>query len=303
MMKLQQLKQIWTLAAGLLLLGASSGYAAMHYAYENFDTGLGKWTTVTTYNHVEGFDIGYSGTGYASGNPGEVGGTWAYINKKGSGATAPKMAHIVDKVSYLPSAGGALVSLNMPLHATGMMRLNDGVSPYPADCVVLVGFFKEGIVTGTTYRDALAENISLKIVPPAYNSQMWRFQWCGPDTSTSPIKTTVPDTSWNATPLRFDFTWTPSGLGNGSGTVSGFIQKPGDGILVLPPWTLGAKTRRNFDSFGIWAQSSNGTDITHTNTEWFDSMQYTVAPEPSAAWLTPLGGGLLLLIRRMLRRK
>ena len=124
-------------------------------------------------------------------------------------------------------------------------------------------------------------------------------------------RASVPDNTWSDTPLDFKFTWTPSGLGNGSGRVSGYVQKVSDGSKVtIPYWDIDPSTWPsygqqwyNFDSFGIWADSSSGTDSTRTHIEYFDNVKYTVVPEPSAAWLWPLGGGLLLLTRRMLRRK
>ena len=280
-----QASAVAVVATTLLLLGASSGYA--DFAYETFDTGLGTWTTESSYNHIEGFDIGWSSTGNASGVGGEVGGTFAKIDKKGSGPTAPKMAHILDTNSF---AGGKMVSLNMPLSASGRMILYDSGT---ADCTVYVGFFKNGPLTlppgYPTVYDAGSERLILRITGPQ-SSNRWRFNFGGPDTTQGPTRVTVPDSTWSDTPLDFNFTWTPSGLNNGSGTVSGYVQKAGGGeVLTVPSWAIGpnlwnpvyGQNLYNFDSFGIWADSSNETDITRTHVEWFDNLQYTVLPAPA----------------------
>ena len=295
------------MAASAWLVGASSGYA--NFTYETFDTGLGTWTTESPYNHIEGFDIGWSSTGNASGVGGEVGGTWARIDKKDGNVTAPRMAHILDTASF---AGGNQVSLNMPLSASGRMILYDSGT---ADCTVYVGFYNSGILSyippgyPTNFSDAGSERLILRITGPASGS-LWRFNFGGPNTTQSPTRVTVPDSTWSDTPLDFSFTWTPSGLNDGSGTVSGYVQKAGGGAKIdVPTWTIVAGAPQyasllhNFDSFGIWADSSASTDLTRTHVEWFDNMKYTVVPEPSAALLLPFAAGLFLLARRKFRRE
>jgi hypothetical protein len=270
-------------AATLLLLGLSSGYA-LGQRTETFTGGFGSWTT--TYGLTDsGFNLGWANTANAGGAPGEIGGLIVQTN---STASPPNlgMPHILDTVSF---AGGNTLTLNSPLSASGQMYLSD---PGTANMNVFIGYFNSA--------DPTAQRLAIRFDSPGTHtpSPIWRVRMGGPNATGT--RTSVPDGTWNATPLSFDFTWTPSGLNDGSGTLAGEL-KNGATVFTVTPQSVAANSVV-LNSFGMWVDSAGSTVPANVQTEWFDNITYTIVPEPSAALLWPLAGGFLLLARRNLRR-
>lgn len=267
-------------ATTLLLLGAPSGYALVQIG-ETFTGGLGYWTTTSPANT----DAGNNWIWSSSGGPfsGAIGGTLVRTNVPTS-PTAFGMPRFLDTVSF---AGGNTMNLNMALSVSGQMYLND---PGTADTGIYVGYFNSAAPD--------VQRLALKIDGPNPRPQ-WRVRFAG--NASTGTRTALPDATWNAALLDFAFNFVPDGGGLGAGTVSGYV-KNGAATWTVTTFGIAANTSF-FDAFGIWADSSSSTDVLRTQTGWFDNIQYTVVPEPSAALLLPLGAGLLLLTQRTLRRK
>ncbi len=260
------------LATAVLLLGLSSGYAATQLT-ETFTGGFGNWTLQSGLTD-NGFNLGWANSANAGGAAGEIGGLVVLYN----GGDAFGMPRILDPL------GASALNLNSPLSVSGQMYLDGVTSP---NMNVHIGYYNTA--------DPGNQNLMLRMVSPT--SDRWRFQFRGNGANGSRV--TVPDTTWDATPLGFSFTWTPSGLNNGAGTIAGQVTK-GATVLTVTSFAAPANTAV-FDAFGLWIDSGGSTDITRTQIEWFDNITYTV-PEPSAASLCILAGALSLLARRKLRR-
>ena len=264
------------LATTLLLLGLSSGYALSQWT-ETFTGGFGSWTT--QYGLTDnGFNLGWANTANAGGGLGEIGGSIAQYTSTATPSPLG-MPRILDPL------GGGTLNLNSPLSVSGRMWLQEVV--VNPNMNVHMGYYN--------LADPSNQNLMLRIVA-ASSTKRWRFQFRGNGSSGSRV--TAPDTTWDSTPLGFSFTWAPSGLNDGAGTISGQLTKGAD-VLTVTSYNVAANTSV-FDSFGLWVDSGNGT-LADVERMWFDDLVYTV-PEPSAALLLPLGAGLLLLARRNLRR-
>jgi hypothetical protein len=266
-------------SATLLLAGASSGYA--NSAYETFDSGLGNFTTTYGNNNL-GFDLGWWNTGNASGFPGEMGGMFNRTNSGGQSVDSPYMPRILDTASY---TSGGVLDTTMSISASGKMYL---MNPGSANADINLGFFNSSIA------DPNSQRLVLRINAPSGGD--WRFRVAA-DSSGSRI--TVPGSE--AIPLDFSFTFTPSGLLDGSGSIAGSIFD-GTTTYPLPAYAVTANSW-TFDSFGVWTDSSGSPDLTQYEYAYFDNLQYTVVPEPSVALLLPFGAGLLVLARNKFRRR
>lgn len=266
-------------SAAVLLLAANSSRA--NQTLNTFDTGLGSWST-TALTSTPGFNLGWSNTGLASGTGGEVGGLISRLNSttSPSGLGTPR---ILDTVSF---AGGNTLSLNSALSVSGKLYLQD----ISAASDLNFGYFN--------IADSSNQRAVLRIISPATaGSGIWRFRFgLGGSSGT---RVNAPDATWNQASLDFNFLWTPSGLNDGSGTLSGSVAN-GASILSIPSQALGANTAV-FDSFGLWVDSAGTTDSTKTQYTYFDNVQYTVVPEPTALSLFGLFGGLA--ISRIISRK
>jgi len=248
-------------------------------AHETFDTGLGSFTT--TYGLTDnGFNMGWWNTGNASGFPGEIGGLVQRYSAPVS-PSPPVMPRILDTQSYL----GAPLNTLMTFGASGRMYFNN---PGSAGADLNLGFWNY------ENPDPGSERIVLRIHSPGGGG--WRFR--PGDGQGSGSRITVPGSE--SVMMSFSFTFTPSGLNDGSGTISGSIFN-GSTVFPLNSYNVAANSY-SLDCFGIWADSAGSTDPLQYQNMYFDSFTYTVVPEPSAALLLPLGAGLFLLAQRKLRR-
>ncbi len=247
-----------------LLFAATSGRADT--ALSTFDTGLGSWNT-TALTTAPGFNLGWSSTSFAGGSSGEVGGLISRTNSPTGALGTPR---ILDTLSF---AGGNTLTLNSALSVSGKIYLQD----ISAASDLNFGYFSA--------TDPGNQRAVLRFISPATaGSGIWRFRFgLG---SSSGTRVNAPDSTWNATSLDFSLNWTPSGLNDGSGTLSGSVAN-GSSILTIPSQSLGANTAV-FDSFGLWVDSAGVTDLTKTQYTYFDNVQYTVVPEPTTLSLGAL---------------
>jgi len=265
------------LAVAGALLAAPLAQAGVQVV-NTFDNGLGTWST-TVLNHDNGYDLDWSNTSHAGGDPGEVGGLVIRFHSDTS-PSALGMPRILDTINFR----GQPVDLNMPLSVSGLLYAQD----ISANTTVHMGYYNVGAPSD--------QRLILRVVDPSDSGTgLWRFRFAA---GGSGSKVTVPDNSWDSTPLRFSFQWTPSGLGDGSGTVSGQVQKVSGGDpLVIPSVSLGANTFA-FNAFGLWIDSSGSTKPDRQQIVFFDNVEYTIVPEPSTFLLGAMGTGLLFLLRR-----
>jgi hypothetical protein len=256
-------------AAGALL--ATSAARAQVDVSESFDTDLGAFDTVFG-TQADGFDVGWSDTAFAGGAPGELGGTFVRLNSQFGDLSMPR---VLDTESF-----AAPIDLNQPFEASGSMFLDDVSDSAALD--VNLGFFRENNPTG--------ERIVIRIQPNGGNE--WRFRM-GVNTS-SGTRLDAP-LAFDSVPLTWSFAWTPSGLGNGTGTAVGAVS---DGVttLELPTPSAFANTAQ-LDAFGVWANSANTTDPARVQRMFFDDFVYHV-PEPGPAGLGAVAVGMALVLRR-----
>lgn len=261
-------------SAVLLLLTSSRSQA--NQTLNTFDSGLNTWTT-TALTTAPGFNLGWSSTGFASGTGGEVGGLISRTNSPTGASGTPR---ILDTISF---AGGNTLSLNSALSVSGKLYLQD----ISAASDLNFGYFST--------IDPSNQRAVLRIISPATaGSGIWRFRFGLGNSSGTRVN--APDATWNQALLDFNFLWTPTGLNDGSGTLSGSVAN-GASILTIPSQALGANAAV-FDSFGLWVDSAGVTDFTKTQYTYFDNVQYTVVPEPSIAAVTGCGLVVLFLIKR-----
>jgi len=264
-------------SATLFVVGTWSVNA--NYALETFNSGLGNFTT--TYGLTDnGFNMGWFNTGNASGVPGEIGGLVQRYNWPSS-PTAPNMPRILDTQSFATQPLNTLMTIS----ASGKMYLNN---PGSAGTDLNLGFWNY------SNPDPGAERIVLRIHSPSGGG--WRFRPADGVGSGSRV-TVVPSES---IPLDFSFTFTPSGLLNGSGTITGWIYN-GSTTTPLVSYNVGANSY-SLNSFGIWVDSAGSTDPLQYQNMYFDNLTYTVVPEPSSVLFLSLGAGLLLVARNKFRR-
>lgn len=259
-------------AAGALL--ATSPARAQVDVSESFDTDLGAFDTVFG-TQADGFDVGWSDTSNAGGTPGELGGTFVRVNSQFGDLSMPR---VLDTASF-----AAPIDLNQPFEASGSMVLDDVSDNAGLD--VNLGFFRENNPTG--------ERIVIRIQPNGGNE--WRFRM-GVNTS-SGTRLDAP-LVFDSVPLTWSFAWTPSGLGNGTGTAVGTVS---DGVttLDLPTPSVFANTAQ-LDAFGVWANSANTTDLARTQRMFFDDFVYHV-PEPDPAGLGAVAIAVAFALRRRSR--
>jgi len=255
-----------------------SSRAADINVFNDFATGLGTWNT-TALLQDNGFNLGYQTTGWTGGDPGYIGGLGIRTN---SPVGASGMPRILDTQSFI----GQPVDLrNTTFSASGKMFLEDLNSSGDLN----LGFFNTANPGG--------ERLVLRIHSPS-NPGQWRFRFG--DGNGSGTRVTVPDNTWNAATLDFSFTFTPSGVNDGAGLLTGTVSLGATDLNLVPrsvsanAWTI--------DSFGVWWDSASSVDELAQQNTFFDDMTFTVIPEPSVAMLLPLGAGILLLVRRKLLR-
>jgi hypothetical protein len=256
---------------GLVWLGWASSASAQS-AVETFDADLGGWST-TFGNHENGFDFDWSDTANAGGSAGEVGGLFVRTNQPTGDLSMPR---ILDTASF-----AAPLTLNQPLSASGMMYLDDVSDTAGLD--VHIGYFNEN--------NPMNERLIIRISPNSGN--VWRFRTAA---NTGQGTRVDAGTQFDSVPLEFHLDWVPSGLDNGTGTLTGSVS---DGVttLVLDSPFVGANTA-TLDSFGVWANSASSTNPSQQQRMFFDDVTYTV-PEPSSMSLGMVALGSVLLLGRV----
>ncbi len=272
-----------TVSSTLMLVSFS---ARANYNFETFNTDLAGWTYTNPGGATNGSTLGWNNSANSGGAAGEIGGTLARVNVPTS-PTALGMPRILD-TSTSRLLG---LTLNTAISVSGKMYLGD---PGTADTGIYIGYFN------TAAPDV--QRLALRIDGPSAHPQ-WRARfasgWSG--SGTTGTRTAMAAT-FNATALDFSFSFAPSGLNDGAGTLTGSIYNVGTAeTFTVTAFSILANAN-SFDAFGIWGDSSGSSDITRVQTAWFDNLTYTVVPEPAAALLLPFGAGLLLLARNKTRR-
>lgn len=251
----------------------------------DFDTGLGSWTR-TSQNHASGFitndsegwvfqwyfNLDWTNTSLCGGLPGEFGGHGARMK------------------SVAPMVGEPLrrrVSLNEELwfRGRGYCRNygpNYGPTP-PAtnriDCNadVFIGYF-DSTVFGQPPRVGLKIREASNTYPSPSN---WRiYVTAGSDYNLGAI---VGETNG----FDFELHWTPSGAGDGSGTLSGSVA----GTAFSVPY--GASTV-NYDTFGFLAPAQGSDEPWRQQDDYFDNLAYVV-PATQKLDISLLSGSRTLL--------
>jgi hypothetical protein len=263
---------------GVALGGWPVSTHAQSLAVETFDLDLGGWNT-SFGNHAGGFDFDWSDTQNAGASAGELGGLFVRVNEPTGDLSMPR---ILDTASFAQP-----LTLNQALSASGMMYLHDVFGDAGLD--VHIGYYNES--------NPVNERLIIRLSPNSFN--VWRFR-----TAANASQGTRVDAGdqFDSVPLEFHFDWVPSGLNNGTGTLTGTVS---DGVttLVLDSPLVGSNTA-TLDSFGVWADTASTTDVNRQQLMYFDDVTYTV-PEPSSVVLgvgALLGSALLLRLRAAGRR-
>ncbi len=240
----------------------------------NFDTGLDRWTLVTD-NHASGFitnttevwsnhvgwvfnwyfDLDWQNAALCGGSPGEFGG------------------HVERMRSVWPYVVEPLarpVSLNEELWFRGRSyRRNygpDGPTPpatnrISANSDTFLGYFD---LTTAESNNGQPSRLGLKMSEPG--GIEWRMRIDNYPAFSKREAGLAPET--NA--FEFELHWTPSGLGDGSGTMSGSIAGT--------PFTWGYSGANSvtFDAFGFIAVSQGNDEPWRQRDEYFDNLEYLV---------------------------
>jgi hypothetical protein len=248
-----------------------------------FDSGLGTWTLGAN-THASGFyyvpwyfSLDWTNTSLASGSPGEL------------------FVHSVRMATVVPYLGEPLtrrVSLNEELWMRGRAYCRNFGPDFPpgpspetnrisANADVFVGYF-DSAVSGSPPR------IGLKIREPntTYpNPGPWRI-YVGQGGNEFDSLYTAPET--NA--FEFELHWTPTGNGDGSGTLSGWIFSPAQ---PFPDRAYGPSTV-TYDAFGYMSPAQGSDEPWRQQDHAFDDLQY-LAPAISKLEIQKLSGAEVLL--------
>jgi hypothetical protein len=269
----QYIRQSFFTIGTALLMGLSTANADL--VYNDFATGLGTWTT--TYGLTgNGFNLGWSPTGNASGVGGEVGGLVARYAAPSS-PSAPYMPRILDTQSF---AGGNM-NLNYSIYMSGRMFLQNVAN---ANSDLNFGYFN------TVDADTGTNRLVMRMHSPS--GGQWRFRLAAGQQSTSRVTVN----GLESVGVDFGFSFTPSGVNDGSGSFTGYVGAVNIGTLAVPANSF------SFDSFGLWVDSAGNSDPAALQNMFYDNVTFTIVPEPSTALLGSIGAALLLWGRRKLLR-
>ncbi len=235
-----------------------------------FSTGLGSWTLAVD-NHASGwitntaegwifnwfFSLDWTNSALAGGTPGEFGGHIARMN-----TVAPFVAHPFPR----------RVNLNEELWFRGRAYLRnhgpDGPTPPATNKISCNSDTFIGYFDSTAYGDP--PRIGLKLREPTSFGGNWRIAIAN--------KPTYADVNLGgivteATPFTFDLHWTPSGAGDGSGTLAYTIA----GVSFSAGFGPSTST---FDAFGFVAVQQGSDEPWRQATQFFDELQYLVPATP-----------------------
>lgn len=232
-----------------------SGYLTpLRWETNTFDAGLGSFTLLSQ-NQSGGFNFGWSATANAGGPAGELGG------------------YVVRSFDVVPYVGEPLlrrVSLNEELWFTGTIAFSN----LNANGDTFLGYFDSSSSTHP--------RVGLKVREPTSSGGLWRF-------SVEPNGVKINSTLANNTPASFELHWTPTGLGDGSGTLTGSVA----GLPFTADYSA-TPNSSTFDAFGWLAPSQGSTDVTRSYYEYFDNLAYRV-PSSQRLNIQSIGGGRVVL--------
>lgn len=207
----------------------------------NFDAGLGSFTLVVS-NHAanpeypaDPFDLDWSNTTHAGGPAGELGG---------------RVIRALSPVPYVAAPLSRPVGRNDDLWFQCNMFFAD---VYQANHDVFFGYFNTN-----NYARA-----GLKIVNPSSSYPFWRFR-------TEPRFDILTGGITNNTFGRCEFHWLPSGLGDGSGTITGKVGNVSFGPVAFPASGV------TFDAFGLLVPVQGANEPWKQFDAWFDTVEYKV---------------------------
>ena len=256
-----------TAIVSLLLVVSTCQAYQMVWENNYFGSDEGNWTMQQN-NYANGNNFGWVNSSLAGGTPGELGGRIADFNQ----------------TTYLFRSLDYTIDLNHEMHFRGKVTISNPEAwafGSGQDINVWVGYFSSA--------------------DPDNNRLGWRTYTPSASGATQPLRgrarvnggsnygygILTQDVSYN-----FEAHWVPSGLNNGYGTYSGFI-----GSYTWNDLNYNAGTG-SYDVFGlVWKESTVTVGLNYY--AYFDNFEYLVpVPEPSAAVLVMVGGGLALWLRR-----
>jgi hypothetical protein len=219
-----------------------------------FDAGLGSFTRASQ-NHEGGFDFGWQNFAFPGGRPGVLGGT---------------VVRSYTTVPYLGEPLARKVSLNEELWFHGTLLLSN----VSANNDTFIGYFDSA--------STAHPRVGLKLREPTSGGGVWRF-------SVEPNGVKINATVASGTAAYFELHWIPTGVGNGSGTLTGTVA--GLPFSVDYSATANAGT---FDTFGWLAAGQGSDDLTKVSYQYFDDLAYVVPSQPRLD-IQPLAGNRVLL--------
>lgn len=213
----------------------------------NFGASLGSFS-LTVSNHAPSpgypqyaFDLDWSNTSNAGGPAGELGGRVIRTT------VAP----------YVAAPLAQALSRNDHLWFRCNMAYSDLGS---ANSDVFFGYFD----TNTFAR------VGFKVNNPSGSSGGWRFR-TEPDGNRPYLHEAFPGCVIpNGQAATVEFHWIPSGLGDGSGTVTGTVAN----VAFTKTWTN--TTAATFNAFGLFVPAQGADEPNLEFNAWFDTVQYKV---------------------------
>lgn len=210
----------------------------LKWTTNSFDSGLGSFT-LQSRNHEGGFDFGWQNSTNAGGPAGELGGLFV------RSSTNP---------CYVAEPLSRLVTLNEDLWFHGSMM------------------FSNANMNGDTFLGYIDTNslarFGLKIREPS-GSAGWRF-----NIEPGNIKITA-NLLLDKTVGQFELHWIPSGLGDGSGTLTGMVAS-----VAFPDQVYASPNAATYNAFGRFVPTQGDTDTNRHSFQYFDNLAYRVPAVP-----------------------
>jgi len=224
----------------------------------NFDAGLGNFTVMnlnhwTNPNPVYYFDLDWSNTTNAGGPAGELGG---------------RVIRMATIVPYVAAPLPGLLSRNDEL----WFRYNAGFVDVSANNDIFFGYFD----TNTYAR------CGLKMREP--NTSGWRFRAISDDQQSPDLPGRIPNNSWGPC----EFHWIPSGLGDGSGTVTGMVNNVGFTNTF-------AARGATFNAFGLFVPAQGADEPFIEYYAWVDTVRYRIPGGVTPILTAQRGGNQVVL--------
>jgi hypothetical protein len=219
-----------------------SGYLTpLRWTSNYFDTSLGSFTLVSQ-NHTNGFDFDWRNSNYAGGTPGELGGL---------------VVRNHDVVPYVAEPLARMVTRNEDLWFRGSLMLSNVNGNNDS----FMGYFDAASSTHP--------RIGLKIREPTGTTGPFRF-------SVEPGGFKLNSTLASGTSGTFEYHWIPSGLGDGSGSMTGIVAGLAFSVTDQTADPAIGSSADSFSAFGWLAPSQGDNDTTRNYYEYFDNLEYVV---------------------------